>query len=154
MTKQKISTRAARDIAETARRHGVEVTGDFCLGGTFSLTEIHPDYTRQEEKGFHWLLSQWRRHDPKITSSIDDLKTDVLKACYGVVRTVSFGGQEHYKPARRTTEKFNVDTGKYEHDRLSREAYAELIDFVYRLAAQDGTVLPDLDPHKLAQNAP
>jgi len=120
------------------------------LGAMVDVSPVEPEYTREEERGFHWLLQQWLVMDRSITWPHETLKTKVLIAHFGAVRLVGPGGQEELIPARRTTSVWDHDKKKYRRKKLSVEQYAELIDFVYRMAAQDGTVLPVMQKEEAA----
>lgn len=115
------------------------------MGITVQVDPIKPAYTRQEESGFHLLLSEWLRMDPGITIGLEHLKEMVCRGMWGSIRQAGPGGQETYIAARRTTRKWDADRREYVRSKLTREEYAELIDFVYGMAAQDGIVLPKLE---------
>lgn len=135
-------------LAEVLRGHEdelLELDKEGSMGITLEVNPIKPQYTREEENGFHWLLEQWMKLDPRITYSLSDLKEDVCKAMWGVVRVVGPFGQERLIAARRTTRVWDHDKREYVKARLTREMYAELIDFTYRIAAEDGTVLPIME---------
>lgn len=120
------------------------------LGVKITIAAIKPKYTRQEEKSLHWLLARWIDADPGLTVSLEQLKEDVCKALYGVVRQTSFGGQESFIAARRTTRRWDFRAGAYVDEPLTVDEYAELIDYIYRLASEDGITLPELDRSKAA----
>ena len=106
------------------------------------------EYTRPEERGFHLLLKWWKEADPKISATVDELKTHVLMAKYGVaVRTLP-QGQEIHIPLRRTTSVWDPDQKRYRRKKMSCADYADLIDTVYYLADQDGIVLPELEKER------
>jgi hypothetical protein len=115
------------------------------MGITIQVDPIKPQYTREEESGLHLLLAEWLRMDPGITIGIERLKESVCRSMWGVVRLVGIHGQEEFVASRRTTRVWDHERKEYVRSKLSREEYAELIDFVYRLAAEDGIVLPKLE---------
>jgi len=127
----------------------VQAIRDVCernpLGAMVEVTPVEPEYSREEEKGFHWLLNQWLLSDRGITWDVDMLKTKVLIAFFGAVRLTGPGGQEELIPVRRTTSEWDHEKKRYKKKKLSVEQYAELIDFVYQMAAEDGTVLPVME---------
>lgn len=127
----------------------VKAIRDVCesnpLGAMVEVTPVEPEYSREEEKGFHWLLNQWLLMDRGITWDAEMLKSKVLMACFGAVRLIGPGGQEQLIPARRTTSEWDHDKKRYRKKKLRVEQYADLIDFVYRMAAEDGTVLPVME---------
>lgn len=125
-------------------QHGLDSI-DVRMGVRVTIESVKPDYTRQEEAGFHWLLSEWLRLDPELSYSLEDLKESVCTAMWGAVRLVGPGGQEKLIASRRTTRKWDHDEKAYVAAKLSREEYAELIDFTHHMAAHDGVVLPDCD---------
>ena len=112
------------------------------MGTTVQVDPIKPQYTREEEAGFHLLLTEWLRMDPGITIGVERLKEIVCRGMWGSIRLVGPHGQDEYVAARRTTRKWDVERKEYVRSKLSCEEYAELIDFVYRMAAEDGIVLP------------
>jgi hypothetical protein len=114
------------------------------MGITVQVDPIKPAYTREEESGLHWLLTEWLRMDPGITIGVERLKEIVCRGMWGSIRLVGPHGQDEYVAARRTTRRWDVERKEYVRSKLSREEYAELIDFVYRMAAEDGIVLPTL----------
>lgn len=118
------------------------------MGITVQIEPIKPQYTREEEAGFHLLLSEWLKADPGITVGVERLKEIVCRAMWGSIRLVGPHGQEEYVAARRTTRKWDSDAKDYIPSKLSREEYAELIDFVDRMAAEDGILLPKLQRKK------
>lgn len=111
------------------------------MGITIQVDPIKPKYTREEENTFHMLLDEWLRVDPGITIGAEHLKEMVCRAKWGVIRAVAPGGQELEIAARRTTRKWDADEKDYVPSKLTREEYAELIDFVIDMAALDGTML-------------
>lgn len=134
-----------------SRQHELDSI-DVRMGVRVTIESVKPDYTRQEEAGFHWLLSEWLRLDPELSYSLEDLKEYVCAAKWGVVRLVGPGGQEKLIASRRTTRKWDHDAmtpdgrrGAYVPTKLSREEYAELMDFTQGMAAEKGVVLPDCD---------
>ena len=114
------------------------------MGITVQVDPIKPAYTREEEAGFHLLLTEWLRMDPGITIGVERLKEIVCRGMWGSIRLVGPHGQDEYVAARRTTRRWDVERKEYVRSKLSREEYSELIDFVYRMAAEDGIVLPIL----------
>jgi hypothetical protein len=111
------------------------------MGTTVRVDPIKPAYTRAEENTFHMLLEEWLRVDPGITIGAEHLKEMVCRAKWGIVRARAPGGQELEIAARRTTRKWDADEKDYVPSKLTREEYAELIDFVMDMAAMDGTML-------------
>jgi len=123
----------------------IEVWKEAHMGTTVEVHPIKPAYTREEEAGLHLLLAKWLKMDPGITIGLEHLKEMVCRAMWGSIRQVGPGGQETYIAARRTTRKWDSDRREYVRSKLTRQEYAELIDFVYGMAAQDGVVLPKLE---------
>ena len=124
-------------------------------GVKLTLTKISNDQSDQQRKGFHWLLHQWQvLASPTIPASstnvpFERLKSNILTSMFGAARMIDEHGNEHYIPLRRTTQIWDWDLHSYKNKKLSRELYTDLIEYVYRLAAQDGDQLPDMLPeHK------
>jgi len=120
------------------------------LGALVQIEPIEPAYTRPEEAGFHLLLNAWLAMDRSLTFDVEQLKEAICKSFWGVVRLVGPGGQEHLIAAKRTTREWDHDKKRYRRKKLTVEQYAELIDHTYRMAATDGTLLPELDKEKAA----
>lgn len=118
---------------------------DLRAGLYLDIEPVKPESTDDQREGFHVLLNYWIGMDPRLTISTEDLKEAVCKAMWGVVRLVGPGGQEKLIAARRTTRKWDTDRKRYVRSTLTREEYSALIEFVYRMAAEDGIVLPELE---------
>ena len=97
-----------------------------------------------QREGWHLLLSEWFKLDPAIAKNVDQLKTKVLMLKFGAAKVTDQHGNETFIPLRRSTQVFDFDKGGYRRKKLSKKLYSELIEFTYELAAQDGTVLPEL----------
>lgn len=153
--KTKFGGKAAKEIIEVICRHdrfNAEKWVNLLkgpLGVSFEGKTIKQKYTRQEEKGLHWLLAQWIKRSG-MTVDIERLKHDVCKVVYGVAVQTSFGGQETHVPLRTTTKKWDVTEGRYTASPLDVEGYAHLMERIYQLAADDGIVLPELERKKAA----
>lgn len=113
------------------------------------VTKISDDQTDQQRKGFHWLLRQWQLINPEIGLKFERLKSNVLTSMFGAARMIDELGNEHFIPLRRTTQIWDWELHSYKNKKLSRELYTDLIEHVYRLAAEDGDQLPEMLPeHK------
>lgn len=119
---------------------------DLPLGIVLSAEPAREHQTDEQRAGFHWLLSQWLSLDPSVARNPDDLKTKILIAKFGAAKVTDRHGNEALIPLRRTTQIWDWDIPGYKRKLLSRALYIELIDFVYGMAADEGVVLPDLEP--------
>lgn len=119
---------------------------DYPLGVVISAEPVRDRQTDDQRAGWHWLLEQWLDIDPSIAKSAEALKTAVLVAKFGAVKVTDKAGNEAYLPLRRTTQEWSWDIPGYKKKLLSRALYTELIDYTYQMAAEDGVVLPDLEP--------
>jgi hypothetical protein len=116
------------------------------LGITLWYDENKERQTDEQRSGWHWLLSEWLRLDPGVAKNLEQLKTRVLIAKFGAAKVTDTHGNETLIPLRRTTQIWDWDRSGYRRKLLSRTLYIDLIDETYRLAAQDGIVLPILEP--------
>lgn len=114
------------------------------LSGYF--VPVKAKHSAKQRRAFHWLIGQWMELDARIGKDADRLKTEILKSHFGVLRVSHEDGNETFIPLKRTTQEWSWDKAAYVRKELTREQYRELIDYVYRIAAEDGTVLPDLLP--------
>lgn len=115
-------------------------------GHRVELVQEQPDHTDKQRGGFHWLLSKWLEINPRAARDSEQLKTHILKLHFGVMRITDDHGNELLLPLKRTTQEWSWDKGRYVKKQLTMDQYRELIDHTYQLAAEHGTVLPDLDP--------
>lgn len=119
-------------------------------GVKLTLTKISNDQSDQQRKGFHWLLHQWLiLESPHIP--FERLKSNVLTTMFGAAKMIDEHGNEHFIPLRRTTQIWDWDLHSYKNKKLSRDLYTDLIEHVYRLAAQDGDQLPEMLPEHKAE---
>lgn len=116
------------------------------LGIVLSAEPVLEHQTDEQRAGFHWLLSQWLDLDPGAARSEEDLKSRVLIAKFGGAKVTDQHGNEALIPVRRTTQLWDWDKPGYKRKLLSKALYIELIDFVYQTAAEDGVILPELEP--------
>lgn len=107
------------------------------------IVPAEPQSSPEQRKGFHALLDDWWSMDPGVAVDTEALKDKVCRAMWGVCRIETKHGKEAFVTARRTTRKWDVDLKKYVPAPLSKADYSALIDFTYRMAADDGVVLPD-----------
>lgn len=114
------------------------------------LTKISDDQTDQQRKGFHWLLKQWQLLRPGEVH-FERLKSNLLTSMFGAARMIDETGNEHYIPLRRTTQIWDWDTHCYKNKKLSRSLYTDLIEHVYRMAAEDGSQLPEMSLEHLKE---
>ena len=114
------------------------------LGVEFEPKAIKAQYTRHQECGFHYLINQWMKRDKRITVDQETFKSQLLMACFGAAVTYGYDGQESLVPVRRTTQEWDHEENGYVRKKISRELYTQLIEFVYRMAAEDSIVLPEL----------
>ena len=119
---------------------------DLALPLEIEVSGAVEEYTRQEEKGFHWLLNRWLERDKRIENfDQEDLKEWICAKVWGEIRKVDPDGQSLYLASRRTTRVFDHDKGGYVKKPLSVEGYAFLIDETYRLATEHGITLPEME---------
>lgn len=114
------------------------------LGFRLVVEHIKPRHSGQQRAGFHWLLNAWLMLDPTVAKDLDQLKTRVLIVKFGAVKVSDQYGNEAFMPVQRTTQHWDWDSASYKRKLLSVELYTDLIDYVYRVAAEDGTELPEL----------
>lgn len=119
---------------------------DLPLGIVLSADPVREHQTDKQRAGWHWLLSEWIAIDPTVARGLEDLKTKVLIAHFGAAKVTDGHGNEAFIPVRRTTQSWSWNRPGYKRDLLSKSAYIDLIDATYRIAAEDGVVLPDLEP--------
>lgn len=119
---------------------------DLPLGIVLSAEPVKARRTDQQNDGWHWLLSQWLEMDPGIARDLEQLKTKVLIAHFGAAKVTDSHGNEAFIPVRRTTQAWDWNLPGYKRSLLSRSAFIDLIDATYRLASEDGLILPDLEP--------
>lgn len=116
------------------------------LGIILSAEPVKEHQTDQQRAGFHWLLSQWLELAPDVARNLEDLKTKILMAKFGVAKVTDEHGNEALIPVRRTTQEWSWEKPGYKRKLLSKALYVELIDFTYNMAAEDGIILPELEP--------
>lgn len=116
------------------------------LGIVLSAEPVKEHQTDEQRAGFHWLLSQWLELDPHVARNLERLKTKVLMAKFGAAKVTDQAGNETFIPLRRTTQQWDWELPGYRRKLLSKALYVELIDETYRLAAEDGIVLPEMEP--------
>ena len=116
------------------------------LGVVVTIGQVKSSHSDLQRRGFHWLLRQWLRLDPCVSSSLDQLKDHIYKNHFGVFRLFDEHGNEYFKALRTTTTEWSWDNCAYVSRSLSKELYTGLIEYVYHMAAEDDVVLPDLDP--------
>ena len=125
---------------------------DLRPGVKLILTKISDDQSDQQRKGFHWLLKQWLLlHSPDKSVHFERLKSNVLTTKFGAVRMLDEHGNVHLIPLRRTTQIWDWDLHSYKKKKLSRSLYTDLIEHVYRVAAEDGDQLPEMLPEHLLE---
>ena len=112
------------------------------LGFRITVESIKPQHTDVQRQGFHWLLEQWLRLDPKVARGKEALKSSVLMSMWGVIRVIDPYGNETLKPFKRTTREWCSDSGSYVDKPLTVEQYSDLIEHTYRMA--DPIVLPKM----------
>lgn len=122
---------------------------DLPLGIVLSAEPVREHQTDEQRAGFHWLLSEWIAIDPDVARGAEDLKTRVLIAKFGAAKVTDSHGNEAFIPVRRTTQIWDWDAPGYKRKLLSRALYVELIDLTYKLAAEDGVILPEMEPDVL-----
>lgn len=115
------------------------------LGVEVECHEAKDAQTDEQRKGWHFLLQRWAEIDPVTTGGMEKLKTKVLLLKFGAAKVEDRHGNEALIPLRRTTQIFDWDIPGYRRKLLSKKLYTELIDFTYRLAADSGVLLPDLE---------
>ena len=132
-------------VAEVAEREGVEVG---CGGVSVTVEPVAPESSDPQQRGWHWLLHQWLLIDPEIAANLEALKSRLLILMWGCCRVSDRHGNETLIPLRRTTQQWSWDVvpPRYVKKKLTRQLYTELVEFTYQKAAEDGTVLPDMDP--------
>lgn len=118
---------------------------DLRSGLYVDLEPVEPESTDDQREGFHVLLDHWMRMDPRITATKDELRHYICTVHFGVAVKRLPGGQEIHIPARTTTKRWDHDRKRYFPAALPRDDYSALIDLVYRMAAEDGIVLPELE---------
>ena len=116
------------------------------IGVVLSCEPAKEHHTDEQRAGFHWLLSEWLKIDPGVARNLEDLKTKVLIAKFGAAKVTDQHGNEALIPLRRTTQLWDWDLPGYKKKLLSKALYVELIDFAYNVAADDGIILPELEP--------
>jgi len=119
------------------------------LGALVQIEPIEPESSDEQRDGFHVLLDKWMKMDRGISFTKEMLKTRIYIVHFGAAKLTGWSGQEELIPVRTTTRIWDYDKKRYQRKLLSVEQYSELIEFTYRVAAQDGTVLPALDPDYL-----
>lgn len=116
------------------------------LGVVLTAEPVREHQSDEQRAGWHWLLGQWLELDPGVAKSAEALKTFLLTAKFGAVKVTDDAGNEAYLPLRRTTQEWSWDIPGYKRKLLPKALYVELIDFTYNLAAEDGVILPPLEP--------
>lgn len=116
------------------------------LGIVLSAEPVKERQTDKQRESFHFLLSEWLKIDPAVARNLEDLKTKVLIAKFGAAQVTDQHGNIAFIPVRRTTTVFDWDLPGYKRKLLSRALYIELIDYVYQACAEDGIILPELEP--------
>lgn len=116
------------------------------LGIVLSAEPVKEHQTDEQRAGFHWLLSEWIAVDPGVARNLEDLKTRVLIAKFGAAKVTDAHGNEAFIPVRRTTQVWDWDAPGYKRKLLSKALYVELIDLTYKLASEDGVILPEMEP--------
>lgn len=123
------------------------------LGVTLSAEPNKERQTEKQRNGLHLLLTWWLEADPTIARDLEDLKTKMLKAKFGAAKVTDEHGNEAFIPVRRTTREWSWELPGYKRKLLSRALYIDLIEFVYDMAAQEGVMLPNLEPDVMKRRA-
>lgn len=118
---------------------------DIRAGLYVDIEPVDPISTDDQREGLHVLLTQWMRMDRRITADINDLRHWCCLKKFGAVVKTLPDGQEIKIPARTTTKRWDHNRRRYVRSKLSRSLYSELIDSVFILAAERGSVLKDLE---------
>jgi len=116
------------------------------LGIVLSAEPAKEHQTDEQRSGWHWLLGEWLKLDPGVAPTAEKLKTKLLIGRFGAATVTDQYGNVTFIPLRRTTQIWDWDMGGYRRKLLSRALYVELIDFTYRMASEDGVILPELEP--------
>lgn len=134
----KLPTSTSKEIAAMV---GMEWKPEYYA---LELKPIGGVQTERQQKGWHWLLDQWLEIDPDIAANKEALKTRLLIAMFGAIKVTDKHGNESYIAARRTTQVWDWDIipPNYRRKKLSKKLYTDLVEFTYRIAAEDGTQLP------------
>ena len=110
--------------------NAVACVASLTLDDNLYRVEIHrhvEKHSTDQQKGFHWLLGEW---SAECGTDPDMLKDCVKRAVYGTTTVEKMGF---------TFEILNSSA------RMNKIEYTRLIEGAYRLAAEYGYVLPQLD---------
>ena len=121
------------------------LAAEWVLGAQISIVEAKDAQSDLQRKGFHLLLTWWIEMAGKNMRGFEALKTDVLKVQWGVIKVIDSHGNEHFAPLKRTSTEWSWDSMSYIEKPCTKEQYSDLIETVYRMAAEDGIILPELD---------
>jgi len=106
---------------------------------------IEPELTPKQQRGYWKLLSEWLKLNPMRGVDREDLHKWVCCTHFGHIERELPDGRIDWIPIRTTTKVWIEDENRYKRRRLSREKESDLIDFVYRAAAEGGVILPELE---------
>ncbi len=142
-----IGRRILRTIDQLMPRLGIDMEAllEAPLGCEVTIDVIRPQYTSDQERGFHFLLSEWLKLKPMPGVDKDALKKWVLSNHFGHIEAELPDGRIDWIPLRTTTRAWSHENKRYGPQKLPREQYSELIEYVYRAAAEGNVVLPELE---------
>ena len=134
----KLGTEESKEIFE---RHGWEWDLKW-LG--LELVPLAPELTPKQSRGYWLLLGKWLKIKPMPGVDKDDLHKWVCSKHFGHIERELPDGRIDWIPVRTTTKKWDEESKRYRRKILTRELESGLIEFVYRVAAEGGVVLPEL----------
>lgn len=103
-------------------------------------------HTGKQRRGYWWLLGHWLRLNPMRGVDKDALHNWVCCTHFGHIEREFPDGRIDWIPLRTTTRRWDEDAKKHKRKQLPLDSYVQLIEFVYRTAAEGNVVLPDLTP--------
>ena len=122
---------------------------DAKLGIEVEARAIKPRHTDEQLRGYWLLINDWL----KQATAKGQLRGVDPETLHKWVSSTHFGrierelpdGTIDYIPLRTITSAWDEDIPGYRKKRLTVEQFTDLIEFVYRTAAEGGIVLPELE---------
>ncbi len=106
---------------------------------------VYRQYSREQEKGYWLLLGLWAKafNEPGVTN--EDFHQYVCQQVFGEFLVTTPDGYTKERPIRTTTTRWDAAEQRYIRDKLKDDQYSILIEQTYRIAAEGGVILPELE---------
>ena len=122
---------------------------DAALGVEITAIPIKPRHTDEQISGYWLLITEWLKiaqgQRKLINVDKETLHRWVCATHFGRIERQLPDGSVDSIPFRTITSVWSDDQRRYKKQRLTVELFTDLIEYIYRTAAEGGVVLPDLE---------